>query len=151
MTEVLCPEEKARIAREILTALPAWFGDPAGREGYIRDCADAPFAAAFGEGHALGFIVLKETSPCAIEVAVMGVLPEHHRRGVGRALMAWAEAYARSRGMRFLHLKTLDASAHYPPYDGTRAFYAAVGFLPLQCLPALWDAANPCLLMVKPL
>lgn len=151
VAEVRSPAEKMQIARDILEALPHWFGDPAGREGYIRDSADAAFGAAFEDGAALGFIALQETSPCAMEVAVMGVLAEHHRRGVGRALMAWAEDFARARGMRFLHLKTLDESAHYPPYDGTRAFYAAMGFHPLACLPTLWDAENPCLLMVKPL
>ena len=57
---------------------------------------------------------------------------------------------ARAQGLSLLLVKTLDGSNPDPFYARTRAFYRAMGFLPLQCLP-LWDARNPCLLMVKPL
>jgi hypothetical protein len=33
----------------------------------------------------------------------------------------------------------------------TRAFYQAVGFLPIEEFPDLWGAENPCLLMLRPL
>lgn len=52
---------------------------------------------------------------------------------------------------RLLLVKTLAATHPSPEYAGTRAFYRAVGFMPLTVLPKLWDPANPCLLMVRSL
>ena len=48
-------------------------------------------------------------------------------------------------------MKTLAPSDPDPSYAATRAFYAAVGFLPLEELPQVWGPQNPCLLMVKAL
>ena len=45
--------------------------------------------------------------------------------------------------------KTLDESADYPPYDGTRAFYRKEGFLPLEVFPTFWDEGNPCLFLAR--
>ena len=147
--EVTLPEEKRKIARLVLEDLPDWFGNEKAREDYIADSAGAPFAAAFLDGEPAGFLALKETSPTAVEVMVMGVGRAYHRKGAGRALMDWAFDFARSRGYKFIHLKTLDESANYPPYEVTRAFYRAVGFEALTCLPQIWDEENPCLIMVR--
>jgi hypothetical protein len=51
-------------------------------------------------------------------------------------------------GARLLLVKTLSANGDS---DRTRAFYLAMGFLPLQEMPDLWDAENPALLLVRPL
>ena len=48
-------------------------------------------------------------------------------------------------------MKTLAATQPDPNYAATRHFYEALGFLPVEVFPTLWDARNPCLLMVKPL
>ena len=98
-------------------------------------------------------MTLKPTSAHAIEVHVMAVLPGEHRRGVGRALVERAAAYARDEGFSLLHVKTLAPTPRdpYPPYAATRAFYAAVGFVPLEELPQVWGPENPCLLMVRAL
>lgn len=44
---------------------------------------------------------------------------------------------------------TLDESAVYEPYNGTRAFYKKEGFYPLEVFTCVWDEDNPCLFMVK--
>lgn len=80
-----------------------------------------------------------------------GTLPAYHRKGAGRALLAWAERYARAAGWKLLQVKTLDASHPSPEYARTRAFYHAMGFVDLECFPTLWDAGNPCLVLVKAL
>ncbi len=61
-----------------------------------------------------------------------------------------AADYARAEGFSLLHVKTLapTLSDPDPGYAATRAFYAAVGFLPLEELPQVWGPENPCLLMV---
>ena len=81
----------------------------------------------------------------------MAVDRNRHRRGVGRALVEHVAAEARAAGTRVLHVKTLADLHPSPEYAQTRAFYKAMGFLRLIVIPELWDPANPCLLMVKPL
>ena len=77
-------EEKQRIARSILTALPEWFGIPESTENYIRESANEIMVASFEEEKANGFLCLKETGKDTVELAVMGVLKTHHRKGIGR-------------------------------------------------------------------
>ena len=79
----------------------------------------------------------------------MAVRPEHHRRGIGRALLLHAEASLTRAGVEFLQVKTLSPSADDEGYAKTRAFYLAYGFRPLEEFPDLWDPQNPALQMVK--
>jgi hypothetical protein len=62
-----------------------------------------------------------------------------------------AEAWLRQRGVEYLQVKTLGPSHPDEGYARTRAFYFALGFRPLEEFEQLWDADNPCLLMVKSL
>ncbi len=139
------------LAEGILRALPDWFGIEQAIVDYARAANEMPtFVAARGE-EAVGFLTLKPTSADAVEVHVMAVLPGEHRRGAGRALVERAATYARAEGFTLLHVKTLAPSDPDVSYAATRAFYAAVGFLPLEELPQVWGAENPCLLMVRAL
>jgi coenzyme F420-0:L-glutamate ligase/coenzyme F420-1:gamma-L-glutamate ligase len=79
----------------------------------------------------------------------MGVRREHHRRGLGRALVAAAEAWCRAHGIRYLHVKTLGPSRESRGYAATRAFYEALGFVALEELHGLWANDNPALVLVK--
>ena len=142
------PEEKREAAQTVLPALPEWFGLPDSTAAYIRDCGSLPVWAAAEAGTVAGFIALKRTSDYAGEVFVMGVLPQNHRRGLGRALLQTLEARARQEHMLFLQVKTV-APGRYEAYDQTRLFYEAMGFYPLEVFPTLWDPWNPCLVMVK--
>jgi len=136
-------------AEGILRALPDWFGIEQALVDYARAADELPtFVAARGQ-ETVGFLTLKPTSAHAIEIHVMAVLPGEHRRGVGRALVERAATYARAGGCALLHVKTLAPSDPDSSYAATRAFYAAVGFLPLEELPQVWGPDNPCLLMVK--
>ena len=144
------PDQRAAIARQVLEALPDWFGIPESREAYIRDSRAQPFWADLEGDTARGFLSLKETSPYTAELAVMGVLPEYHRRGIGRALFAAFRQYARDHGCQFLQVKTVQEGI-YPIYDQTNAFYRSLGFRELECFPTLWDEANPCQIYVMSL
>lgn len=145
------PEQKSQAAAHILRSLPDWFGNIQAREQYISQCASLPVLVAYDAQQPVGFLALQETSDCACEICVMGVLPSLHRNGIGAALMQQAIAYCQKQGYALLHVKTLDASCPDAAYARTRAFYRAQGFLPLQCFPEYWDRENPCLLMVFPL
>ena len=65
------------------------------------------FFAAKEEGEDVGFLCLKETGKATVELAVMGVLMEHHRKGVGRELVEKAKEVARLQGYEFMQVKTV--------------------------------------------
>jgi GNAT superfamily N-acetyltransferase len=96
-----------------------------------------------------GFIALKRHTPYAFEIHVLGVRLELHRRGLGRALVERAEWLAREGGARFLTVKTLSESHPDPGYATTRAFYAAMGFVPIEEFGTLWNPDNPAVMMLK--
>lgn len=164
--QIFDEQQKRQIARDVLYSLPDWFGLPESTKRYIEDSAKMPFwawceeAAETGKnslnvsgiipavGKREGFIALKETSRYTAEIYVMGVLPERHHGGIGRALYEEFERYARAQGYSFLQVKTVQ-SGHYEEYDRTNAFYQAMGFRELECLPTLWDEWNPCQIYVK--
>jgi len=139
--------EKQQIASRVLHALPDWFSLPESTKAYIEEVAALPFWASMEDGKALGFIALKETSPYTAEICVMGVLPQHHRQGIGRALFAALHAYAQAHGYEYLQVKTVQ-EGHYAEYDRTNAFYRGLGFRELECFPTLWEEGNPCQLFV---
>jgi GNAT superfamily N-acetyltransferase len=87
IVEIKDSNEKQAIAREVLEALTEWFEVEESREGYISGCTDWTFLAAKEGQKAIGFLCLKETGKATVELAVMGVLKDHHRGGVGRQLV----------------------------------------------------------------
>lgn len=140
-------QEKQRVARVILEALPEWFGIPEARENYIRESADEIMLVSSEGRNPEGFLCLKETGRDTLELAVMGVLKEYHRQGVGTALVQAAKRIARERGYSFLQVKTVQMG-RYPEYDATNRFYLSLGFKELEVFPTLWDEWNPCQIYV---
>ena len=148
--EVTDGNEKLRIARLILEALPDWFGIPEAREAYIKESAEQFFAAAYEGECPIGFICLKETGRDTAELAVLGVLKEYHRKGAGTALFETAKEAAKERGYSFLQVKTVQMG-RYAEYDDTNRFYLALGFKEFEVFPTLWDECNPCQVYVMAL
>ncbi|MBR1797428.1 MAG: GNAT family N-acetyltransferase [Clostridiales bacterium] len=139
-------ETKKRITRSILEALTEWFEVEESRESYIEESAELPMFASFEDKtstDANGFLCLKRTGDATVELAVMGVLKECHRTGVGRRLFAAAKDYAVQQGYTFMQVKTVKTGM-YSDYDITNAFYRSLGFRELEVFPLLWDEANPC-------
>lgn len=143
--------DKGGVCRAILRSLPEWFGIPEAIERYAAEVETLRVLGATASGSVIGFLALKPQSEAAVEAVVLGVRREWHRRGVGRALFAAAEAHAIQGGARFLTVKTLSADRPDPHYAATRRFYEAIGFFPIEVFPELWGPRIPCLLMLKPL
>ena len=147
--------KKKDITRFILEALPEWFEVAESREQYIRESVDKHFFAAYdiednNENEAdkpVGFLYLKQTGKDTVELAVMGVLKEYHRHGVGRLLFEKAKADASEEGYSFMQVKTVEMGI-YEDYDKTNLFYQSLGFKELEVFPTLWDEANPCQIYV---
>jgi GNAT superfamily N-acetyltransferase len=150
IVEITDSKEKQAIARRVLEALTDWFEVEESREEYISGCVDWKFLAATEEGEAVGFLCLKETGKATVELAVMGVLQEYHRSGIGRQLVEKAKEAAKSQGYEFMQVKTVKMGM-YEDYDRTNLFYISCGFKELEVFPLYWDEANPCQIYVMSL
>ncbi len=143
-------DEKRRIARCILEALTDWFAIPDAREYYISESADKTMLVSEENGKPNGFLYLKKTGRDTAEIAVLGVLPECHRKGYGRKLVEAAKQIAVEKGYSFLQVKTVQMG-RYEEYDRTNRFYLALGFKEFEVFPTLWDERNPCQIYVMSL
>jgi GNAT superfamily N-acetyltransferase len=149
LIEINDQEQKSAICDLVLRALPNWFGIESAIIDYVKDVKDMPFLSAFISGEPVGFIALKDHNRYTAEVHVMGILPGHHRQGIGRKLILWCEDYCVARGREFLTVKTLDEAHPSQSYAKTRRFYLSAGFRPLEVITQLWGEDCPCLLMAK--
>lgn len=147
--EVNDEQEKSEISEGILKSLPNWFGIPESTQEYINVSIYLPLFVAIDESKPIGFISIKENNKYTAEIYVMGVLPDYHKQGIGRALFNKVLQWAKEKEYEFLQVKTLDESHPDVYYAGTRKFYQSIGFKPFECLPELWGKENPCLIMIQ--
>lgn len=143
------PNDKEAIAESILRDLPEWFGIESALAEYIKHSRHSIFYAAFEGNKPVGFIGINENFATSAEIYVMGILKDYHRKGIGGMLVERAEIDLKERGFRLFEVKTLSDSSPDVNYKKTRSFYSKMGFLPLDEQKELWDAHNPCLIMVK--
>ena len=99
----------------------------------------------------VGFLTLRKHFPQSAEIHCMAVHPDHHRKGIGALLVHALEHELSCQGVRILQVKTIAEQKECAAYAMTRRFYGALGFMPLEVFPTLWDESNPCLLLVKTL
>ena len=85
-----------------------------------------------------------------MELHVMGILKEYHRKGIGRQLFLKAKEDAIRKGYSFLQVKTVQMG-RYEKYDDTNRFYLSLGFQEFEVFPTLWDEQNPCQVYVMSL
>lgn len=143
--------ERGKICEELLRLLPQWFGIESALQHYVREVESMPtFVAMMGEKK-IGFISLHLHNKWTAEIHVMAVHPDHHRQGVGRALLEFCQNYLRERNFEFLSVKTLSPSRPHREYDLTRRFYLGMEFRPVEEFKELWGSHNPCLMLIKSL
>jgi GNAT superfamily N-acetyltransferase len=141
--------EMAAVCEQILHALPEWFDDEVSNAQYLKDIDSLPTLVAYAREEAVGFLTIKAHNSYSAEILVMGIRPEMHRKGVGRALVREVEKFLRRGGCEYLQVKTLSSLDLDEHYAATRKFYFAMGFRPLEDFTRLWNKENPCVLMVK--
>ena len=147
---IIGPElKRERDVETVLRSLPRWFGIEKALLMYVADSATRPTFATEVDGRLTGFISLTQHFPESWEVHCIAVAAPHRNSGIGSALLAHAERFARDRGARILQVKTVAHTSPSPEYAETRKFYEAKGFMPLEIFPLLWDAHNPALQLVK--
>jgi ribosomal protein S18 acetylase RimI-like enzyme len=147
--EVFDPNTKSLICSRILRALPDWFAIEKSIIDYTEEVRDLKLYAAFDNTNPIGFVAVKIHNEFTAEIIVMGIMNDFHRRGIGASLIACVERFCVAKGLQYLTVKTLDASAVNEPYERTRKFYKSLGFVPLEVFPLYWDKENPCLFLAK--
>jgi ribosomal protein S18 acetylase RimI-like enzyme len=149
--EIHDEEKKSIYTNEILRTLPDWFGIEESLCDYVESVAKLSFWCAMDNGKAVGFVAVKIHYGHTGDIYVCGILPEYHRKGIGKLLYAAVEAYFKQNGCRYVIVKTLSDTVRYEPYECTRRFYRSVGFEELITLTEMWSEENPCLIMIKKL
>jgi ribosomal protein S18 acetylase RimI-like enzyme len=148
--EVRDPElNLGKQCEDVLRSLPEWFGIESALVAYAEKIQELPTYTASACNRVIGFLSIKQHFPQSAEIYVMGVMPEFHYMGVGRALLERAWADLGKKAVKFLQVKTLSPSKPDEAYRKTRHFYLSAGFLPLEEMQDLWGAGNPCLVMIK--
>jgi GNAT superfamily N-acetyltransferase len=145
----LHPAGSGAICRAILAELPEWFGLPASNAEYEQLAETGPAVVALDGDGPVGLMLLKDHFGETMEIYFLAVRRDRHRGGAGRALVEHAEATAAAAGAHFLSVKTRGPSKPYEPYERTRRFYQAMGFVALEEFAELWDPENPALFMAK--
>lgn len=140
--------EKENISSYILNDLNLWFEDEDAVKNYIEKSKEYIFFKASENGKNFGFIVYKETSDYTIEIFVMGVLKNYHRKNIGRYLFEKSIEILKTYNYEFIQVKTLKEGID-DGYDKTNKFYQALGFRKFEVIEEIWSEDNPCQIYVK--
>jgi GNAT superfamily N-acetyltransferase len=132
----------------LAAALPDYF-NATGLEHMRSDLSAGDLFGAYTAAELIGFALYMELNREAVELAWLAVKREQWSRGVGTCLVRESLALLPSR-YRACQVKTLAATAPYPPYVRTRRFYRKLGFISLEVIDPYpgWSPGNPCQLMV---
>jgi ribosomal protein S18 acetylase RimI-like enzyme len=139
-------EDCLSIGRE----LPGYFPE-AGIAAMARDLREHRLYIAMDADQAAGFASIQIKTIQVAEISWMAVRPERRRQGVGTHLINQIVVDLTAEGLQLLEVKTLADTVDYPPYEQTRRFYEARGFVHLETIdpyPA-WEPGNPCAIYVK--
>lgn len=137
----------------VIATLPYFFGQPAG----IADCEAAVrsqpgLVAVDRSGAVVAFVTYRSHHAGSAEITWMAVRQDVRRRGVGRLLVMALDDRLSPRGVRVMFVITLGPSVAEPGvtdgYRGTRAFYEAVGFVPLKELD-VWGPDSPGVVLAR--
>jgi ribosomal protein S18 acetylase RimI-like enzyme len=122
------PAASRRLLEALTARLPEWFAQPESNRHYAEQSEILEAWTARIEGSAQGLLLLKRHSAISAEIYWLAVDPDHHRQGIGRALIGMIESRLRQERLRYLFVTTLHPDDPYEPYRRTRAFYERLGF-----------------------
>lgn len=111
----------------LATTLEEWFNEE-GLAQMERDLAHHGGFVAVDRNRMVGFVTWRRMDSEGADLSWLAVAREHHRMGVGTALLQVLTERLRSDGVQRLEVSTVADSLDYEPYMRTRAFYRARGF-----------------------
>jgi GNAT superfamily N-acetyltransferase len=96
-------------------------------------------------GGVVGFAIVQRRGMRAAEILWAAIAADRRAAGLGSRLVDHVLDELSADGVQIVEVKTLDPSADYPPYDATRAFWLARGFVQLDTIDPLpdWPPGNP--------
>jgi GNAT superfamily N-acetyltransferase len=122
------PAASRRLLETLTARLPEWFAQPESNRHYAEQAEILEAWVARLDGSARGLLLLKRHSAVSAEVYWLGVDPDHHREGIGKALIGAIENRLKQERAKYLVVATLHPDDPYEPYRRTRAFYGRLGF-----------------------
>lgn len=137
--------------KDIIEALPEWFGLPEANEQFLLDLERISSWVALDDDKVVGIITLLKVLPNSFEISFLAVDPTYHRKGIGRKLINHIEEVARIENGQWLYVKTLAPSLSDSYYALTREFYYSLSFSALFETDCFWGKENPTVVLVKPL
>ncbi|MEX1008607.1 MAG: GNAT family N-acetyltransferase [Acidimicrobiia bacterium] len=121
---------------EVLASLPYFFGQPDGIEACARAVCTQRGWVAEDADEIVAFVTVEVIFPETVEITWLAVRSDRRRGGIGHALVERVTDDAAQSGAQLVVVETLGPSVAEPGvidgYEGTRAFYARVGFLPVK-------------------
>jgi GNAT superfamily N-acetyltransferase len=137
---------------EIVRRLPDYF-TPNVPDEVTHDWRRCQNWVAVDDDAVVGVAVVEVRSPLAAEILWAAVDPDRQNTGVGTQLIESVVGTLADRGVRVVEVKTLDEREDYQPYEATRAFWQARGFIHIDTIDPYppWQTGNPCALYVRPI
>jgi ribosomal protein S18 acetylase RimI-like enzyme len=122
------PTASRRLLEALTARLPQWFAQADSNRHYAEQAEILEGWTARIEGRAYGLLLVKRHSAVSAEIYWLAVDPDHHRQGLGRALITTIEHRLRQDRLKYLFVTTLHPDDPYEPYRRTRTFYERLGF-----------------------
>jgi GNAT superfamily N-acetyltransferase len=132
----------------ILRSLPDWFEVDEAVRQYAVDSARYPTFALWHGRDMVGFGTVRKHYGVTWELHCLAMRADWIGLGLGTRLLRTVEGWVRGQGGHFLQVKTVGPSHPSRRYRGTRAFYARLGYEPLEEFDGLWGRC-PCLQLIK--
>ena len=133
--------EDAVDVRALAQSLDRWF-DMDGLARIARDLGTHPGVVALQGERLVGFAMWSRIDSEAADLSWLGVAEDVQRRGIGTALLGALVAELRGSGFRSLEVSTVADNVDYEPYDRTRRFYRARGFVDFRIDPRYWGSGD---------
>lgn len=137
---------------EIVRGLPDYFTDDVPDKVHT-DCIGHGAWVLVDADQVVGFVIAEQRRPLAAEILWMAIASARRGRGEGTLLLNAVLDDLGADGASVVEVKTLDKSSDYRPYEATRAFWEARGFVHLDTIDPLpgWQPGNPSAIYVAAL
>ncbi len=136
----------------IVRGLPDFFTDDVPAKVVHAIAHERAWVVLAGD-ETVGFATVDARPPAAAEITWAAVRRDAQHTGVGTVLIEHVLASLAHDRITLVEVKTLDASASYAPYEGTRAFWERRGFVQIDTIDPLpgWQPGNPSAIYVAAL
>jgi GNAT superfamily N-acetyltransferase len=140
-------------AAAIVRGLPDYFTNDVPEKVEHDAAAHEAWVLADTDGAVLGFAVAERRSSPGAEILWMAVASTRRGAGAGTILLNHVIDELQAEGVAVVEVKTLDASVDYKPYEATRGFWEARGFVQVDTIDPLpgWQRGNPAAIYIAAL